>query len=302
MFHRVATPSLAFAAVHEAVDGPRGSPHQVGAGLVVVGLLDGDGRIFDDGLHQAFHKAIEHIEVLVHIEIDLEEVRQDVGRAASGLIGADTEGEARVEEGCLGQHSRVKPTDFVVGFGVADDGSRVHLRARGRKGQDADDGQGTLDGGTFAEVEEVPGVVVDTGTGGHDLGGIDGGATAHSQQHVDVVLFAHLHAFAHGADAWVRLDAREFEQFESGFFYFFYHTVIQSHLLDGTAAVGHQHARAVFLEFCAKVFQLVAPEVNPYGNVVDEVVDHSVCVLISMSIKLLPFEVTKIQNSQSTLR
>ena len=33
---------------------------------------------------------------------------------------------------------------------------------------------------TEAEVEEVPGVVVDTGTGGHDLGGIDGGATAHS--------------------------------------------------------------------------------------------------------------------------
>ena len=126
---------------------------------------------------------------MIHIEIDLKEVRQDVGRAAGSLIRTDAEGDARVEKGCLGQHSRVKPPNFVVGLGVADDGCRVHLGTCGRKGQDADDGQGTLDGRTFAEVEEVPRVIVDAGTGGHNLGGVDGGAAAYSQKHVDVVFF-----------------------------------------------------------------------------------------------------------------
>ena len=53
VLHGMHAPGHAAAAVQSTVDGPAGRPHQVGAGLVVVRLIVGDGAVLDAGLQHA---------------------------------------------------------------------------------------------------------------------------------------------------------------------------------------------------------------------------------------------------------
>ena len=91
MFHRVAAPGMIFAAVDEAVDSPRAGPHKISASFVIIGVFHGNRGEFYDCFQKDFHKAVQHIEVVIHMEIDLEDMRHDIHTAASSLIGADGE-------------------------------------------------------------------------------------------------------------------------------------------------------------------------------------------------------------------
>ena len=85
-------------------------------------------------------------------------------------------------------------------------------------------------------------------------------------------------AFPDGSDARIRFDSGQFEPFEAGFAEFLHDPVVQAAPLDGAAAVGHQHPRAVFLQLTAEVVELVPAEIHFHRDIINEIVNHIVCL------------------------
>ena len=114
--------------------------------------------------------------------------------------------------------------------------------------------------------------MINLSTGRHELGGVDGGSAAHGEQHVDVVLLAHLGTAAHAVDAGIGFDARQFEQFHAGFLDLGHHGVVQTRALDRAATVGEQNSFTKLCQLLAEVLQLILSKINLDRYVINEIV------------------------------
>ena len=269
----VTRPLLFLSAVDKAVDRPRRRPHQIGTGLVIVGFFDCDGRVSDHRFHQPFHEAIQHIQIGLHIEIDLEQMRQDIRRAAGGLIRAYRVGIDRVEKGNFRQHVRIQPPQLVLCFGVGNNAARIHFRTRRRKRQHGDDGQARFDfpftRGKFPRVAVVKRPRTDK------FRRVDDRTAAYGQKHVYLFPAAEFRALAHGIHSRVRLDARKLEKLQPRPADFRRHAVVKPRLFDRAAAVGEQYPVAEAFELVAQMPQLVGAEIYLCGNVVNKTIHRT---------------------------
>ena len=80
------TPRLALASVDKAIDCPRRCPHKVGACLVVLRLSKCHGCELDNGFEESLHKAVEHKEVILSVEVDLDEEQKIISELKTLLI------------------------------------------------------------------------------------------------------------------------------------------------------------------------------------------------------------------------
>jgi len=272
VLHRVAAPRLALATVDEAVDGPGGGPHQVCTSLVVVRLLHGYGSIPDDGSHQHFHEAVKHLQVLVHVEVDLDDVGQDVGRATGSLIGADRVGIRGIEEGYLRLHRRKQQANLVMCLGIADDAPAVHLRTRGSKGKNRDHRQALLHGRLLEQ--DVPCVTIVVCCRTDVLRAVDHRTATNGQENVDVLPPADVRTCIDGGHTGIRVDTAKLEQLEPRLLHLRDDLVVQAAPLDRAAAIDQKDSLAEASKLRSEIAELIRSEIDLRGNVIDEVVQR----------------------------
>ena len=224
MFHRMAAPRKAPAAVKEAVYGPRACPHYVCPGLIIIRLMYGYGGVLYYGSEQHLHKPVKHVQILFQVEIHLAYMAYYVGGAAGGLVCAYGVGKRRVKKRCLWQQVMVTAAYLVVGIRIAYNAAVVHLGTRSRKGKHRHYGQRPFYGGFV--YYEFPGVMLNHRSRGYKLCCVYGAAAAYRKQNVYIMLFAKLGSLAHGGYSGIRLYAGKLIQLKSGGVYLLNYPVI----------------------------------------------------------------------------
>ena len=257
------------AVAEQTVDGQAAGPHQIGAGLVVVRLLQCDRAVVHQRLeHRLAHPRLE-VRTLDGGEVVLQGVAHDVRSARTGLPGRYGEGVLRIQNRHHGLDALGSGAPLLVLLEVGDDCELVHLGAGGGERQHGVDRQRPLN--LLAVDHQIPGVAVVACACRHDLGAVDAGAAAHGQHHLDAVCVAELHAPAHGFDAGIGLHAGELGDLHTVFGEHFHHIVVQAAALDAAAAVDQQHFASAVLQL-GEVGQLIGAEVDGGGNAVGKVV------------------------------
>ena len=262
------------AARDERVERPGADPADVGARLVVCGVPHGDAA----GVHQAAHEALGDVVAGVVVgpgEVLLADVAEGVVDAGAHLVVGHGEGELGVHDGEARDHVGAEHVADLEALPVAGDhGAGVHLRAGAAHGQHVahgDDPAGRL---LHAQVQVLPGVPL--GPRGHRdaLGVVDGGAAAHRQDQVDVVLARDPRALAQLVGGGVGHDAGDLEHGLAGGLERCDDPVIEAAPLDRPAAIGQEDLGAVPRELAGELVERVGPKVDAAGVVVGEVSEH----------------------------
>ena len=258
MLEVVAVPVLLAADAHDVVVHDHTGPHDVGAGLVVVGIFHDASALVHHREHDALKHAVGGLHVFRGGEIALKGVGDDVRHAAGGLEGGQALGQHRVHDGELRTDAVSLGSCFVQSILVGDDGVGGALAAGGRNGQHYADGQGRLRG--FAR-EEVPEVSVVGHAHGDALGGVHDAAAADGQHEVDLLPAGKLDALIHKAAAGVGLDAAELHGAQTLGVKRCFHPVQKTGLLCRLSAVDdHDAAAAELFDVLACVVFTVAAE------------------------------------------
>lgn len=183
-------PILTLALADKCVQRPRGSPHDVGARLVVVRVLHRDAAAVDERAHQPFGQIVGRVVVRAG-EVLLHDVAHDVEEACHHLPLWHGEGVARVEDGEPGHHPLAEHLAYLeLRRVVGDDRATVHFRTGAHHGQHGAHGDNAQPCVRLflPEVVLLPRVVVKPCRYAHRLGVVDGGASAYGKNQVHVVL------------------------------------------------------------------------------------------------------------------
>ena len=186
---------LAPYAAHTVV-GQRAAPHQVGAGVVVIGAIHYAPALLNDGAEQSFAKTVGGFAMGCVGEVALHDVCHHVGNAAGRLEGRKGERQLGIHDGKHGaQHLGRAQTDLDEALAARDDGIARALATGGGNGEHHAHLEGTLHGDVKAV--EIPEVAVVAHAGGYGLGGVDDRTAAHGQQEVDVLAASQTDALIH---------------------------------------------------------------------------------------------------------
>ena len=255
----------------QGVQGPGGDPHDVAAGLVVLGVLHGDPAAVDQGAHEALHEVVGGGVVLPG-EVLLGDVVHDVIDPRHHLIVGEGIGVLRVQDGELGEDLLAKHmADLQLGGVVGDDRAAVHLRPRTHHGEHAPHGDELVVRVLHPQVVLFPGVLIAPGGDGDRLGIVAAGAAAHRQQQVHVVLPGDLAALVELFHRGVGHDAGVLEDLLAGGLQDGHHLVIDAVFLDGPAAVDQLDLGPVVGQLPRQGVHGVGAEVEFGGVAVGEV-------------------------------
>ncbi len=201
MLEGVRRPVLVAAHSGEPLMAEHAGPHDVGAGIVVVGVGQHARRLGADGVHERQVQIVGHRHRAQVVEEALQQVAEHVGKASGCLEGRQGESE-------LGVHERVARTVVVVGVAglaaqlvVGDDRVLRGLAAGG--GMVSTTAMGSVDGLGALRLEQLPHVVFDARAVGDGLRGVHDAAAAHRDDPVDPLALAQGHALAHERDLGV---------------------------------------------------------------------------------------------------
>ena len=259
------------AAGDQGVQRPCRRPHDVGARLVVFGIIDRDQRAVDDGLHQCLGKIIRGI-VVVAREVLLTDVVEDVIDTRRHLSLGQREGELWVEDGELRHDIIAKDmADLELLLVVGDDGAAVHLGAGARHRQDAADRDDGAVGLLKADIVFVPRIVIAVDGDRYRLGVVAAGAAADRQQKIDVILSRKLYALAQLINGRVGHHARVLDDGFAVILEDLGHRVIDAVLLDRAAAVDQLYGLAVFGKLVVQILQRILSEIELCRVVITEI-------------------------------
>ena len=190
----VELPVLILADADDAVQTPRGAPHDVGARLVVHRIFHRGVRRADDRAHDALGEVVAHAVVIAR-EVLLHAVAEDVVAAGDHLVARQRVGEGGVEQGELGDgaHLVADHLELLAGLLVGGDAAAVHLGTGGGDGEDAAHGRDAVLGRDLLAVvvEARPELL------GHALlprerrgvlGAVDDRPAAHGEDEVGIML------------------------------------------------------------------------------------------------------------------
>ena len=243
------------------------SPHDVGAGLVVLRILGGDAAGVDERAHKALVDIVGGA-VAVAGEVLLHKVAHDVEEARHHLVLRHRHGEARVEDGETGEEGRAEDlAAFEAFFAIGDDAAAVHLAAGAHHGEHGTHGDGLAVGALLAHPVFLPGVFLAVGRGRDTLGIVDSGAAAHCEDEVDVVV---AHQAATLEDLLVGGVGHHAGVFDDGLACGFKcrdDSVVDAVFLNRAAAVAEHHRRPVVFQLLDEMAHGVFAEIQ-FGGIV----------------------------------
>ncbi len=215
----VGGPVLRYTGSDQAVQRQGGTPHDVGAHLVVFRFHQRLGALFQQGQQQALGEAILHLGVDRVGEVLLQDVHEGIHHPVGHLTGRQGVGEHGVEHGKARHHEGREEVHLVAAAAPGHHGTHVHLGTGGRQGQHGAERDG---GAHFVAhcLEDVPGIPgrIIMGSRGDELGAVQHGAAADGQQEVDPLGAGQLDRPHQGLVGGVGLDAAEFKQGHAGQF------------------------------------------------------------------------------------
>ena len=190
MLNQMAGPILITVAAADVVVCQRTGPHNLCAGIVIIGMFHSHFAVFQNVAHQRFAQFVRQVYIFGVGEITLDDVRKDIGHAASGLIGRQGHGQFRVHDG------EYRTNHF--GAQIALNAFVGDNRAVGAFGACRSQRQNAGYRHCFfhffiANVEIFPSIAVIVYANGNALGRICHAAAADSQQHIYIFLFYDFH-------------------------------------------------------------------------------------------------------------
>ena len=263
----------------EGVERPGGAPHDVGAGLVVLRVLDGDAARADEAAHEALCQVVARAVVGAR-EVLLGDVVHDVEDARDHLVARQRVGELGVEHGEAREDAGVGEdvADLHLGPVVGDDRPAVHLRAGAHHREHRADGDDVEVDRRLVKVHPVllPGIHVlgQVGRDGHGLGVVDARPAAHGQDEVHVVLARDARSLVELLDRGVGHDARVLHHVLARRGKRRHDLVVDPVPLDGPASVDELDVRAVGLELRREGIYGVLAKDELGWVVVGEVAEH----------------------------
>ena len=142
----------------------------------------------------------------------------------------------------------------------------------GAEGKDVHQGQSFLatgDGG-----DHLPKIVpLVQHAAGDGLGAVDGAASAHRQDHVDMILLAQAHAFRHRFDPGIGFDARKLCHDKAAVVQQGHDPVIEADAFNGTAAISEENTLSKGGESFRQTLYLAFAEIDLGGDRVN-VIKH----------------------------
>ena len=260
---------------HQRVQRPRGRPHDVAARLVVGRVRHRRAARPHERAHEALHDIVRRA-VVGSREVLLHEMRHDVEDTGDHLVLRHRVGELGVQDGEAREHlgAGEHVPDLQLAVVVRDHRAAVHLAARARHREDAAHRHDAALGLLHAQVVLLPRILLAVRRHAHGLRVVHHRAAAHGQDEVHVVVARDGRALAQLLHGGVGHHARVLEHLLAGLAQDGHHPVVQAGLLDGAAAVGQLHARAVLGQLGGQAVQRVLAEDELRGVVVGEVALH----------------------------
>ena len=163
----VGGPVLVAAHSGEPLMAEHAGPHDVGAGIVVVGVGQHARRLGADGVHERQVQIVGHRHRAQVVEEALQQVAEHVGKASGCLEGRQGESELGVHEGELRTLGVVGVPGLAAQLVVGDDRVLRGLAAGGGDGEHHGDGQHVVVGSLG--FEEFPHVAFHAGAVGDGL-------------------------------------------------------------------------------------------------------------------------------------
>ena len=195
-------------------------PHDLGARVVILGIVAEDERLRHDGAQQAFGDAIRDFHRVALNKVALHGVHENIGAAAGGLIIRQSHGQFGIHDGELRAADIVVIAALDAALLFGDDGGIAHFAAGSGDGQHHADGQTAL--GLALVIVEIPDVAVHAHAVADGLGRVDDAAAADGKDEVNAFLFAQVDALIDegemrvGDDA-AKLDMRDVRRVEGRF-------------------------------------------------------------------------------------
>ena len=269
-------PVAAFPAGDQGVQRPGRRPHDVGAGLIVLRVLQGGEGIAPHGLHQGLRKIVAHVVVLAG-KILLADMVEDIVDARHHLVLRQGHRKAGIEDGEL-RHDLLTEhmADLLMGLMVGDHRAAVHLGAGARHGQDAAHRHDLAVRLLEAGIVFFPGVLAAMDRNGHRLGVVAAGAAAHRQKQVRLMRPGDLHAFPQFIRRGIRHHAPVLGDVFPIVQQKLPHGVVDPVLFDGTAAIDQNDVLPVFRKLLVQTVQRVLSEVQLRRVLITESSKHCV--------------------------
>ena len=217
----------------------RTGPHDVGTGLVILGVLQGALGHDHNGTQQSLGNAVGQHHVSAVGEVALQGVGHDVHTAAGGLVGGQGVGQLGVQDGELGAGNVVVDGALLAGLLLGDNAGVGHLAAG--CGQSDHAGNGGAGSGDDLLADDVPHIAVIAQAVADGLAGVDDAAAANAQQEVNVLLLAQLDALIDLGQAGVGHNAAQLHVADTGLVQRLQHLVQQTAAHHAAAAVVDQH-------------------------------------------------------------
>ena len=256
----------------DAVFGHSRSPCQLAAGLIVVLVGQQDADAADDAAHDGFVDVIGEVVLVRLAEVSFHRVAQGVERTGNDLLHGNGQRVGGVEESKVGLCTPQGPLNLL--FLMGDDRAVVHLGA-GTEHRDDGAQRDEFSGTSMLGVFQLPQIFVHLGLCGHHLAAVGHGTAAHGKDQIHMVLTGQLCTLLHlgvggiGHDAGKLHDALTLGVQNTDDF------IIDTIVLDRTAAVGQHHGIAVVLQQTAQIFlHATLAEIN-LGLVFKQKIVHS---------------------------
>ena len=235
----VRRPILVTAHAQKPLMAQHAGPHDVRAGIVVLGLGQHARGLGADGAHDGQVHAVGDGHGSHIVEEALEQVAVHVGDAGCRLERRQRERELRVHERQLRALVVAGVAGFHAQLVVADDGVLRSLAAGGRDGEHHGDGQHL--GVQVLLGDELPHVVIDAGAVGDGLRGVDHRTAAHGKHPVHAVFLAQRNTLAHQADFGVGAHAAQLHVLDARLLERCAHAIDKARLDGALPAVVQQH-------------------------------------------------------------
>ena len=208
----VAVPVLASANAAGIVVRHHSGPHDVGPGLIVVGVGDNARRLMLHRKKKRLDKAVCNLNVLCVGQIALVKVRHDVCHASRRLEGRKRLRESRIQNAELGADSVTVGAALEHAFLFCDYRIGASFASGGGDCQNRSDRQSLFY--QLAAVK-IPKVSVVQNAGRDRFGGIYSASAADGEDKVNAFFFAKVDSLVDKAASWVGLNASQFHKRKS---------------------------------------------------------------------------------------
>ena len=160
----------------------------------------------DHGQQQRFDQAVCHLDFFGIGQIALIEMRHDISDACSCLIRRQRLGQRRIQDAEFRTDCVSGRTAFEHAIFLCDNAVRAAFTAGSGNGQDCPDWKRLLDILSAVEIPEVAGI---NRTCGDSLGRVNGAASAHRQDKINVLFPAKFDPFIDQPAAGIRLNTAQ---------------------------------------------------------------------------------------------